>query len=470
MNKSHVYFCVAIFLLLFTNESQSQSLYFPPLTGTAWASVSPASLGWCTDKIDTLMSFLAANRTRAFIVLKDGRIVIEQYFSPFTSDSTWYWASAGKTLTAFLIGIAQHDSILSIDDSTSRYLGNGWTSCPPNKEQLITILHQLTMTTGLKDDVPDPYCTLPTCLIYEADAGKRWAYDTAPYSLLDNVILQASGQRFYNQYFYTKISSRIGMNGLWVQSDYDNLYVSNARSMARFGLLILNRGIWNTDTLLADTSYFHRMTNTSQSLNPSYGYLWWLNGKASYMVPQSQIVIPGSWAPNAPSDMIGALGKNGQFINVVPSQRLIMVRIGEAPDSSYDVPMQFNDDIWRKLNGVICNQTAVEENIGPTQFELKQNYPNPFNPATSISFSLPYRSFVTLKIFDVLGREVTVILSAELPVGTHKYQWNAECFPSGVYFYRLSVMPAAQRGLITTNNRSGQVGTFIETKKLILLR
>lgn len=461
MKKFFLSFTLVTVLVLSTTESKSQPLYFPPLAGTTWETVSPASLGWCTERIDTLMSFLAANRTKAFIVLKDGRIVFEQYFGSFTSDSLWYWASAGKTLTAFLVGIAQHDGILSLTDSTSHYLGTGWTSCPSEKEELITVLHQLTMTTGLQDLVPDPECTLPECLVYRADAGTRWAYHTAPYTLLDKVVENASGKIYY-QYFNTKIRSRIGMNGLWVRMDFNNVYFSNARSMARFGLLALNRGIWNTDTLLADTSYFRLMTNTSQDLNPSYGYLWWLNGKASYKVPGLQIDFPGSWAPDAPSDMIAALGRNGQFINVVPSQRLIMVRMGEAPDTSYDVPMEFNNDIWKKLNEVICNQTAVKENTAPTQFELKQNYPNPFsalgrsasggNPVTTISYQLPHDSFISLKVYDITGREVATLVSQDLSPGQYSKQWNAAGIPSGIYFYRL------------------QAGSFSETKKLIFLR
>jgi hypothetical protein len=242
------------------------------------------------------------------------------------------------------------------------------------------------------------------------------------------------------------------MSGLWVPSGYNNLYVSNARSMARFGLLVLNRGIWDTDTLLADASYFWRMTNTSQDLNPSYGYLWWLNGKASYRVPELQIDFPGSWAPDAPSDMIAAIGKNGQFINVVPSRQLIMVRMGEAPDSSYDVPMEFNNDIWKKLNEVIYDQTAVEENNSPNQFVLRQNFPNPFNPVTTISYQLPHDSYVSLKVYDVIGREIAVLVSKDLSPGFYSQHWDAAGIPSGVYFYRL------------------HAGTFDRTRKLVLLR
>jgi len=442
---------ITTILLVVSLRATSQPLYFPPLTGTTWDTVSPASLGWCTDRIDSLNNFLAANRTKAFIVLKDGRIALEQYFGSFTRDSLWYWASAGKTLTAFLFGIAQHEGILSLNDSTSRFLGPGWTSCPPNKERLITIVHQLTMTSGLRDLVPDPYCTLPSCLLYQADAGTRWAYHNAPYTLLANVVENASGQT-YNQYFAAKIRNRIGMNGTWVRSEYNNVYVSTARSAARFGLLVLNNGIWNTDTLMRDTSYFRRMVNTSQNLNLSYGYLWWLNGKASYMVPGLQVVFPGSWAPNAPRDMIAALGKNGQFINVVPSQRIVMVRMGEAPDSSYEVPLEFNNDIWRWLNAVICNQTSVMENSSPTEFTLEQNYPNPFNPSTTIRFQIPQASRVTLKVFDVLGREVATPVNEPKAAGTYAIEFDASSLASGVYLYRLTA------------------GSFLSTKRMVVLR
>ena len=91
-------------------------------------------------------------------------------------------------------------------------------------------------------------------------------------------------------------------------------------------------------------------------------------------------------------------------------------------------------------------------NAIPITYELEQNYPNPFNPATTISFSLPSRSFVSLKVFDALGREVSILLAKELPAGTYSLQWNAVDLPSGVYFYRL------------------QADDFIETKKMILLR
>jgi hypothetical protein len=88
----------------------------------------------------------------------------------------------------------------------------------------------------------------------------------------------------------------------------------------------------------------------------------------------------------------------------------------------------------------------------PANHTLEQNYPNPFNPATTISFDIPAKSFVSLRVFDALGREVSALLGEELSPGTYSRQWNAVNVPSGIYFYRL------------------QAGEFVETKKMILLR
>ena len=94
-------------LIVLSFGTKAQSLYFPPINGNEWQTLSPASLGWCEERIDSLYDVLEENNTKAFIVLKDGKIILEKYFGTFQQDSVWYWASAGKSLTACLVGIAQ---------------------------------------------------------------------------------------------------------------------------------------------------------------------------------------------------------------------------------------------------------------------------------------------------------------------------------------------------------------------------
>jgi hypothetical protein len=102
-------------------------------------------------------------------------------------------------------------------------------------------------------------------------------------------------------------------------------------------------------------------------------------------------------------------------------------------------------------NAVVMPHGVLDNKI-LTVFSLNQNYPNPFNPATTISFTLPSKSFVSLKVFDLLGREVATLVNEQKSAGTYTQKWNAANVSSGIYFYRL------------------QADKFTETKKLLLLK
>lgn len=355
----HTTMRVAYFLLLLNVQYLiGQNIYFPPNNEDTWATTSLQEIGWCQQKVDTLLDYLENQNTEAFIILKDGKIVIEEYFGTFGKDSLWYWASAGKTLTACLTGIAQKKGLLSIQYSTSQYLGQGWTSLTPQQEQKITIWNQLTMTTGLDDGVADPFCTDSNCLTYKSDPGTRWAYHNAPYTLISRVLEVASGQD-YNVFTALELKNKIGMDGFWFPSGFNKVYFSKPRSMARFGLLIQAGGVWDGTLIMQDTGYFRDMITPSQTINPAYGYLWWLNGQSTFMVPQTQFVFAGQMSPHAPSDMFAAMGKNGQLINVVPSEGLVVVRMGNSPDNSL-VPVLFQDEMWAFISDLACTATSVE--------------------------------------------------------------------------------------------------------------
>lgn len=277
-------FTIVVFMFPLLASAQ---LYFPPNSSSDWESMSPSELNWCQEKINGLHNFLDANNTKAFLILKDGKMVLESYFNGHSASSNWYWASAGKSLTAFMVGIAQQEGFLTISEPTSNYLGTGWTSCTSEQEANIIIKHQLSMTSGLDDAVSDPYCTDVSCLNFAADAGTRWAYHNAPYTLLDQVLENATGKTL-NNYTNQKLKSITGMDGMYIQQGYNNVYFSTARSMARFGLLILNSGNWNGTPVITDTSYFNDMVNSSQTINEAYGYLWWLNGKQHFMIRKTR--------------------------------------------------------------------------------------------------------------------------------------------------------------------------------------
>ncbi len=320
--------------------------YYPSLTGDTWETKTATSINWDETKLQEAFDYAGTKSSYGLIILHHGKIVKEQYWNSWTKDTKYYIASAGKSVTAFVAGIAQQEGTININNKVSQYLGTGWTSLALAKENLITIKNQLTMTTGLDDGVPDQDCTTPACLIYKADAGTRWAYHNAPYHLVHDVMATASGKT-WNAYCKEKLFDKIGMpNALWI----NHIMWCTTREGARFGSLILSKGKWNGTTLLNDAAYFDAMTNTSQNYNLSYGYLWWLNGKSSTMVPGYQTVFPMALVPNAPADMYMALGKDDKKIYVIPSMDVVVVRLGDnASGNSTLGPSSFDNELWGKL-------------------------------------------------------------------------------------------------------------------------
>ena len=384
-----------ITILLFSGLNLiGQNLYFPPTSGNEWETMNYQDLNWCEEKVQDLIDFQKERGTKAFIILKDGKIVIEEYLNGFESSDAHQWNSAGKTLTSFLVGMAQEEGLLNIQDKTSDYLGEGWTALTSEQEEKITIWNQLTMTSGLDERV-DAFCTDPECLQFKAAPGTRWSYHNGPYTLLGEVITSASGRNL-NTFTSQRLGNKIGLTGLWVSIDFNVIFFSNARSMARFGLLMLNGGNWNGEVIMSDKTYFNEMINTSQDINESYGYLWWLNGKESYMIPGLQIPIRRSMTENAPADAYSAIGKNGQYLTVVPSQNLVVIRMGDAPDNSL-VPLAFNNDMWELISDLECSASSVSESSNPPN----EVFPNPF--FEKIEFGNFYDR---ISIFNNLGQLV----------------------------------------------------------------
>jgi hypothetical protein len=109
-------------------------------------------------------------------------------------------------------------------------------------------------------------------------------------------------------------------------------------------------------------------------------------------------------------------------------------------------------NIGKTLAALAVQTSAEQTHTIPMDYALSQNYPNPFNPSTTIEFQLPSAQFVTLTIFDILGKEVKKIVAQELLTGQHVVSWNATENPSGIYFYRLTA------------------GGYTQTRKLLLLK
>jgi hypothetical protein len=156
------------------------------------------------------------------------------------------------------------------------------------------------------------------------------------------------------------------------------------------------------------------------------------------------------------SDSRFSLSMNNNFIEAYSSKKALLQF---HPDSL----MTYNALLKVYTNGGVKeivltgigkdNAVSVEDaNIIPIVFSLEQNYPNPFNPGTKIKWQSPISSWQTLKVYDVLGNEITTLVNEYRNAGSYEVEWNASNLPSGVYFYNL------------------RAGDYVQTRKMILLK
>jgi plastocyanin len=122
---------------------------------------------------------------------------------------------------------------------------------------------------------------------------------------------------------------------------------------------------------------------------------------------------------------------------------------------TYKYQCDFHASLGMVGSFVAITTAGVENQLAaslPNAFRLEQNFPNPFNPSTLISFDLPIQTFVTLKVYNLIGQEVAMLVNEQMAAGRYSKTWNAETMPSGVYLYRL------------------QTASFSETRKLIVTK
>lgn len=405
----------------------AQNLYFPPVppTSTAWTEVDINSLGWCTDNLADFDTYLVNSGTYGLIILKDGKIAYETYPNGQAQLST-PWQGASFALGTVLAKILDDDGFINITDKASSVLGTGWSSAPSAKEDLITIENILNFTTGLSDTDPD--CVTPACLSYEADAGTQWGYHKGTFKLLLDII--KNHPEFGNDLNFAFLRSGLfqndgpGLVGSFTPGalNANTAYTGTTRDAARFGLMMLARGRFGNSTIINDDAFFDKIFSAGANPNKSYGSHFWLNGQSSYMEPGSNTPTNGRLNPNAPSDMVSAIGKGGQFIDIIPSQNIVVIRQGLAFFDQAEVPLTLHREFWGELSKVACNIVGVEET--PIVDESIA-FPNPFNDFITVYGKSEVKS---VRIFDAFGKKVFEvegqkdILVSDLPKGMYFFE------------------------------------------------
>ena len=243
-----------------------------------------------------------------------------------------------------LVGVAAAQGAFGLDDTVTSILGAGWSNGTPDEEAPITVRHLLTMTSGLDES-----------LKRVAAPGAQWLYNTDAYHRLELVLQARVGKSLADltrAFVFDPIGA--GASG-WtqraLQKDAKGVPMSalemTARDMARVGLLVMADGRWNGKDVVP-SAYLASALAPSQSLNASYGLLWWLNGQSSALMPPSTPVA-GPLMPSAPADVVAALGANDQKIYVSRSQKLVVTRQGPRAGESAQARSGWDDQLWQHV-------------------------------------------------------------------------------------------------------------------------
>lgn len=318
--------------------------YFPPANGGgAWATVDPAATGWDEKALSDVTDWVGQTNGTSFMVLLDGRILVEAYWGASASTLRDI-ASAQKSIVSLLTGIAMADGSFKDADTVSSLVPPGWTNDTPANESAITVRQLLTMTSGLDDT-----------LKRVAAPGSTWRYNTNAYHCLEGVLEARTGKSLQD-FTRSALLDRVGAGASqWttrpLQKDGKGQPIHalemTARDMARVGLLVQADGAWD-GTVIVPPGYLAGALETSQPHNLSYGLLWWLNGKASYLLPAGQSGT-GPLMPSAPPDLVAALGAADQKIYVAWSRKLVVVRQGRAAAQGAQALSDFDDQLWKRL-------------------------------------------------------------------------------------------------------------------------
>ena len=242
------------------------------------------------------------------------------------------------------MGIAQSKGLLRIEHPVSTYLGKKWSRAPTEKESKIEIRHLLAMTSGLNKK-----------LGYECPAGERWAYNTTAYAQTLKVVSKVA-EMPPNKLTQEWLANPIGMtDSTWQKRNWGGKdvvaaqigFVTTARDLARLGLLVLAKGSWNGREIVADKDFFNSSLRPSQKMNPSYGYLWWLNGGSHSRDVRTGNIVAGPLFRESPDDAVAAIGGLGRYVIVVPCLQIVVVRLGDWDTIGSESP--FSNVFWRLL-------------------------------------------------------------------------------------------------------------------------
>lgn len=277
-----------------------------------------------------------SNTDELLVVHRDKVLLHERYGEEKTSDVY----AVQKGVVALLIGVALRRGLLRLEDAVSGHIGTGWTRLPKDQEQRLTIEHLMAMTTGMTDTLQS-----------EGTIGATWRYNNPAYNYLKKLLLLRAGRDI-------EISSLNELTNDWLEplglretrwvareeelpdgSPITGLLMSGD-DMVRLGAFFLTPG-----EELLDRSFLDRCVRPGSEANPAWGLLLWNNDHSRVQIPFIDRSFDGRILPEVGKDLIAARGANDQFVSVLPSRKLVLVRRG----GTSGIRGGFERSAWKEL-------------------------------------------------------------------------------------------------------------------------
>ncbi|CAF1024568.1 unnamed protein product [Adineta steineri] len=285
-------------------------------------------------------------RTHAVIVVYDGKIIGEQYASGFSKKSKLLGMSMTKSIIGTLMGILVQEKKLNIDEPAPV---PEWININ-DPRHFITTRNLLQQASGL--DFKEPYSEssdLLRMLFREGDMaqyttsvplkdepGSKYVYSSGNTNILSRIIRQQLGDKDYYSFPYEKLFYKIGMNSFVIEVDASGTFVGSsyawgtARDWTRYGLLYYNRGVFNNERILSEDWIDQTVASSDGDGGGRYGFQFFLNKPATKDTTKRRF-------PNVPTDTYYANGNQGQQVFIIPSEKLVITRLGatKASDSEW---------------------------------------------------------------------------------------------------------------------------------------
>lgn len=287
-------------------------------------------------------------RTRAVVVIYKNQIIGEKYADGFSAESKLLGWSMTKSIASAVVGVLNKQGKATINQT------NVFPEWENDNRSKITLNNILQMNTGL--EWVEDYNTISdvTEMLYLDEdmtnkqlqkkligkPNETWNYSSGTTNLISRFIQnQFSTKQAYLDFWYAELIDKIGMHSMTLETDVSGNYIGSsygwatARDWAKFGLLYLNKGNWNGEQILSEewVAYSATPTNTS---NGRYGAQFWLNAGGIY--------------PNVPKDLYSCNGYQGQYIFIIPSRDIVVVRFGLAKEPDFNID-QFLSEVLKSV-------------------------------------------------------------------------------------------------------------------------